>query len=132
MRWLGVMFVGWLASACASGPSIDSAQWRQRLRTAMQEPVSTRDQRDRQSRLLVEATSEADLERMNHTQVEAEFGKGTNCQNNAICQEQGFGSEDIYYPIGVATTDKIKQLPLLIIGYDQHGHVKRVFALRTH
>lgn len=132
MSRLGIVFAGSVAVACASGPSIDSAQWRQRLRTAMHEPVSSRDQRDQQSRLLVEATSEADLERMTYTQVEAEFGKGTNCQNNAICQEQGFGSEDVYYPIGVATTDKIKQLPLLIIGYDQHGHVKRVFALRTH
>jgi hypothetical protein len=121
------------SAACASGASVDTAaQWRERLHAAMFENVATRDQRDRLSRLMMDAVAGADIERMDLTQVQAAFGHGNACQSSSLCAEQGFNDEDVYYTIGVATDASIKQLPTLIIGYDQHAHVKRVYTLHTH
>ena len=120
-------------AACAStADQRSAAAARDRLRAAMQTPVATREQRDAQSRLLLDEVERAELERLSLSQVEAALGHGNSCRVSDLCEAQGFGPDDWYYPIGAIADDKIKQLPTLIVGFDPHGRVKRVFTLRTH
>lgn len=108
------------------------AQARDKLRDALNRPVHTRDERDDQSRLLLDTVEHAELERMTLSEVQAALGLGNACQASQLCSAQGFTGDDVYYVIGQAEDDSIKQMPTLILGFDPHGHVKRVFTLRTH
>jgi hypothetical protein len=122
-----------LSSACASqSDQLAVAQARDKLRAALSRPVHTRDERDDQSRLMLDAVEHAELERMTLSEVQAALGLGNVCQASDLCSAQGFSGDDVYYVIGQATDDRIKQMPTLILGFDPHGHVKRVFTLRTH
>jgi len=133
-RWLLLTAAVLSCAGCASsGDQLGAAQARDRLRSAMQTSVATREQRDAQSRLLVDEVERAQLERLTLSEVEAALGHGNSCRVSDLCEAQGFGPDDWYYPIGqIADDKKIKQLPTLIVGFDQHGRVKRVFSLRTH
>jgi hypothetical protein len=133
-RWVGVVALVSLAGACggSASSSVKREEWRAKLRTAMQEDVPTRDKRDELSRLMVEAVENGALDRLNQLDVQNAFGKGLSCDGNELCEKQGFESTDWYYPIGNATDDKIKQLPILIVGFDGHGRVSRVYTLKTH
>jgi len=119
--------------ACASaGDPQRIASARDRLRAAMQTSVATREQRDAQSRLLLQEVEDAQLERLTLSEIEAALGHGNSCRVSDLCAAQGFGPDDWYYPMGQAADEKVKQLPTLIIGFDPHGRAKRVFTLRTH
>lgn len=122
------------AASCASSEAdqLAVAQARDKLRASLNRPVHTRDERDDLSRLLVSAVEDARLERLSLAEVQAALGRGHACQASELCSEKGFTGDDIYYVIGQADDDKIRQLPTLILGFDQHGHVQRVFTLRTH
>ena len=121
------------AAACASaGDPQKVASARDRLRAAMQTSVATREQRDEQSRLLLREVEEAQLERLTLSEIQAALGHGNSCKVSDLCAAQGFSGDDWYYPIGQAADEKIKQLPTLIIGFDQHGRAARVFTLKTH
>lgn len=121
------------ASACAPAqPDPTAREWRERLATAMQAKVATREQRDENSRVLVEAIDHDALEGMNLAEIQARFGQGEPCSGQSLCAEQGFSGDDLYFAIGERTDDSIKQLPALIVGFDSHGGVKRVYTLRTH
>lgn len=125
--------VGVLLCACAGqSAQLSAAQARDKLRSALGREVHTRDERDDQSRLMIDAVEHADLERLTLSEVQATLGLGNSCQASDLCSDQGFRGDDVYYVIGQATDDKIKQMPTLILGFDPHGHVKRVFTLRTH
>jgi len=121
-------------SACASSEAdqLAVAQARDKLRAALNRPVHTRDERDDQSRLLVSAVEDAQLERLSLAEVQAALGRGHVCQASELCAAKGFSGDDVYYVIGQSEDDKIKQLPTLILGFDQHGRVQRVFTMRTH
>ena len=122
-----------LALACAAqSDPLRASQARDKLKAALGREVHTREERDDQSRLLVDAVEHAELERMTQSEVQAALGFGNSCQTSDLCSDQGFRADDFYYVIGRATDDKIKQMPTLIVGFDPHGHVKRVFTLRTH
>lgn len=122
-----------LNGACASrSDQLAAAQARDKLRDALGRPVHTREERDDQSRLLLDTVEHAELERMTLSEVQAALGLGNACQASELCSAQGFSGDDVYYVIGRAEDDKIKQMPTLILGLDQHGHVKRVFTYRTH
>lgn len=122
-----------LGFACASqSDQLTAAQARDKLRAALHRPVHTRDERDDQSRLMIDAVERADFERLTLSEVQAALGMGNSCQTSDLCSEQGFRGDDVYYVIGQAADDKIKQMPTVIFGFDPHGHVKRVFTLRTH
>jgi hypothetical protein len=122
-----------LVGACSSqSDQLRAAQARDKLRAALNTPVHTREERDDQSRLMVDAVEHAELERMTQSDVQAALGMGNTCQVSDLCSKQGFRGDDMYYVIGQAADDKIKQMPTLIVGFDPHGHVKRVFTLRTH
>lgn len=122
-----------LGSACASqSDQLAVAQARDKLRDALGRPVHTREERDDQSRLLLDSVEHAELERMTLSEVQAALGLGNACLASDLCSAQGFSGDDVYYVIGHAADDKIKQMPTLILGFDPHGHVKRVFTYRTH
>jgi hypothetical protein len=122
-----------LIAACApKGPDPTAAAWRERLQALMQERVSTRAQRDEHSRVLVDAVEHDALEGLDLAQVQAQFGHGQPCSEQALCAEQGFSGDDLYFQIGEIADDSIKQLPVLIVGFDTHGMVKRVYTLKTH
>ena len=121
------------AAGCATaGDPHKIASARDRLRAAMQTSVTTREQRDEQSRLLLREVEEAQLERLTLSEIQAALGHGNSCRVSDLCAAQGFGPDDWYYPIGQIGDEKIKQLPTLIIGFDPHGRAARVFTLRTH
>jgi hypothetical protein len=66
------------------------------------------------------------------SEVQAVLGRGNACQSSELCSEKGFSGDDVYYVVGQAADEKIKQLPTLILGLDPKGYVKRVYTLRTH
>jgi len=128
---LGVLVA--LGAGCASSqPDAAAGQWRTRLRNAMSVSVETRQERDRLSHVLVDAVEHDALEGLNLGEVQAAFGQGLSCADNSLCAEQGFTSDALYFPIGQVADDSIKQLPVLIVGFDGHGNIKRVYTLRTH
>lgn len=98
----------------------------------METEVTDRASRDQNSRLLVEAVEHDALEGLQLAEVQAAFGQGLSCEDNALCSAQGFGDDDLYYPIGQRTGEEPKQLPILIVGLGPHGEVERVFTLSTH
>ena len=122
-----------LLLACGpKGPDPTAAAWRDKLQGLMQERVSTRTQRDEHSRVLVDAVEHDAFEGLNLDQVQQKFGRGQPCSEQALCAEQGFSGDDLYYEIGEIADDSIKQLPVLIVGFDTHGTVKRVYTMKTH
>ena len=106
-------------------------QLRSRLRDTMGEPVTSRDQRDQHSRTLLEVADSGVLEGLNQEQLRAEIGRGQACRAE-ICDQNGFRESDWYYEIGVAESEEIKQLPVLIIGFDPRGRAARIWTLKTH
>jgi hypothetical protein len=117
---------------CGGGMSDAQAhQLRARLRSTMGEPVASREQRDEHSRTLVEVADSGVLEGLNQEQLRAEIGRGQACRAE-ICDQNGFQESDWYYEIGVAESDEIEQLPVLIIGFDPRGRAARIWTLKTH
>jgi hypothetical protein len=122
-----------LGSACATTqPDPAAKEWRTKLADAIREPVTSRDERDLHSRVMMNAVDHDAVVGLNADQVRAAFGPGVPCSGQALCAEQGFSGDDLYYAIGQPTDDKIKQLPVLIVGFDTHGAVKRIYTLKTH
>jgi hypothetical protein len=120
-------------AACAStADPLAAARARDRLRAAMQAPVATREQRDAQSRLLLSEVEPAQLERLTLSELQAALGHGSSCRASDLCAKYGFAPDDWYYAIGQVQDEAIKQLPTLIVGFDPHGRVHRVFTLKTH
>jgi hypothetical protein len=122
-----------LAAGCATTqPDPAAKEWRSKLADAIREPVASRDQRDQHSRLLIAAIDHDAIVGLNSDEVKAAFGPCEPCSGQALCAEQGFSGDDLYYAVGQPTDDKLKQLPVLIIGFDTRGTVKRVYTLKTH
>jgi hypothetical protein len=118
--------------ACAGAQaSAHAAQLRANLRNAMQKPITSRASRDEQSRLLANTVKEDALDGLDREKVRAAFGPGQSCRLD-VCSEQGFTAHDWYYEIGVIANESVKQLPLLLIAFDPHERVSRVFTLTTH
>jgi hypothetical protein len=126
--------VALVCALAACGPSLDQAQvadQRAQLRAAMDEPVATREERDAHSRLLQEVADKGALEGITYPELRKSFGPGLACAN-PLCEQYGFGENDIYYEIGRPKDEKVGQLPWLMIGLDPRGRVVRVFTLTTH
>ena len=142
-RWVPTLAAAWmllapltllalLGSAC--GPKLTDAEARDqraRLRSALDQPVATREARDAQSRLLADVADSGALQGLDQAEIRAAIGKGQACRD-PLCAKNGFGPNDYYYEIGVATGDDVKQLPVLIVGFDQSGHAARIWTLTTH
>lgn len=135
-RWLFVVALHAtiaLGAGCASTqPDPAAKEWRGKLANAIREPVETRDQRDDHSRVMVAAVDHDALVGLNADQVRAALGAGKPCAGQSLCSQQGFGGDDLYYAVGQDTNDEIKQLPVLIVGFDTHGNVNRTWTLKTH
>jgi hypothetical protein len=97
----------------------------------MQEPVQTLAERDQHSRLLADVVGKEALHGLDQEQVRAAFGPGDACRND-LCSKHGFTEGDWYYEIGRTENPKIKQLPVLIVGFDPQGRAVRVWTLTTH
>jgi hypothetical protein len=127
------LLLGLVAAGCAkAGPDPAAGEYRERLRAAMEVEVKDRVTRDDNSRVLVEAVEHDALEGLNLGEVQAAFGQGLSCASNTLCAAQGFTSDDLWFPIGQRSGHEPKQLPILIVGFDTHGLVKRVYTLKTH
>jgi hypothetical protein len=127
-----VTMLGLVLGACGASLSpAEAMQQRQRLRAAMQQPVSTREQRDDQSRLLADVVNKGALQKMSMEDVRAAFGPGQACRID-LCSQHGFTENDWYYEIGVIEGDQVKQLPVLIVGFDPQGRAARIWTLTTH
>lgn len=124
--------LGLLGIAC--GPKLTDAEARDqraRLRSALDQPVATREARDAQSRLLADIAASGALEGLDQGEVRAAIGKGQSCRH-PMCAQNGFRPDDYYYEIGVAQGDEVKQLPVLIVGFDPRGRATRIWTLTTH
>jgi hypothetical protein len=119
-------------AGCSSALSdVEARQQRQRLRDAMTVAIDSRDERDEQSRLLAEIAATGALDGLNSSEVRAALGRGQACRSE-LCEAQGFSEDDWFYEIGQAGSPDIKQVPVLIVGFDARGRVERVFTLTTH
>jgi hypothetical protein len=128
----GGLAAGLAASCATTQPDPAAKEWRAKLSDAIREPVASRDQRDEHSRVLIAAIDHDAIVGLTSDQVQAAFGPGEPCSGQALCAEQGFSGDDLYYAIGQPKDDKVKQLPALIVGFDTHGTVKRIYTLKTH
>jgi len=121
-----------LCLGCGGGlTEAQAQQQRARLRAALDQHVATRDARDAQSRLLAEVAQSGALEGLDQSQVRAAIGRGQACRA-PLCAEHGFSADDYYYEIGVIDGDEVKQLPVLIVGFDPRGRAARIWTLTTH
>lgn len=120
------------AIGCSSALSdAEARQQQQRLRDAMGTSIDSRQQRDEQSRLLADIVATGALDGLNSTQLRAALGPGQACRTE-LCDAQGFKDSDWFYEIGRAGSPDVKQVPVLIVGFDSRGRVARVFTLTTH
>lgn len=93
--------------------------------------IETRAARDEQSRLLADAVEHGSLDDLNRGQIQALFGKGAACRMD-VCAANGFTADDWYYEIGRSAGDDVKQLPVLIVGFDHRDRAAHVWTLTTH
>jgi hypothetical protein len=129
--------LAWLAALAGSagcGATLTDAQAREqrsKLRALLAQPVANREQRDQNSRSLVEIADSGALNGLNQQELRDAIGRGIACRAE-ICSQNGFRESDWYYEVGVAQSEEIKQLPVLIIGFDPRGHAARIWTLKTH
>ena len=127
-RWLCVL------ALVGCGASLSDAQaksLRSELRAAMGESVRTHDERDAHSRVLADVVGQGVVEGMTQLEIRMAFGQGRPCRI-ALCSKHGFSDSDWYYEIGLPEGDKVKQLPVMILGFDPRGRAVRVWTLTTH
>jgi hypothetical protein len=130
VAWVALIVSSALAG-CASGGGLPPAEWHAKLNAAMATEVSTPAQGQEQSRLLQAALDDGALDNMIRPDVQAAIGKGMPCRNE-LCEKQGFSETDWYYELGVVQGDAVKQLPVLIVGFDQMHRATRIWNLTTH
>lgn len=120
------------AFGCSSALSdVEARQQRQRLRAAIGTSLDSRAERDEQSRLLADIVATGALDGLNSSELRAALGPGQACRTE-LCEAQGFKDSDWFYDIGHAGGADVKQVPVLIVGFDARGRVARVFTLTTH
>lgn len=120
-------------AGCAKKQTMPPAAWRSKLRDAIAAEVNTRDQRNEHSRMMEQALEEGALEDMTRPEVQAALGKAINCSSRDLCDDNGFQGDDWYYELGqMGDEDKVKQLPVLIIGFGIKGEVVRTWTMTTH
>jgi hypothetical protein len=120
-----------LGGCAASLAPAEAMQLRRDLHAAMQQPVTTREQRDQHSRLLADVADRGALQHLDEANLRAAFGAGKACRI-PLCEQHGFSESDWYYEIGQLEEPKLKQLPVLIIGFDPQRRAARIWTLTTH
>src|ERR1700753_2499200 len=116
-RWIATLtcvLVGAVLSGCATERNSQHAvDLRQQLRAAMQTPVTSREQRDDQSRLMKKVVDEDALDGMTRPEVRAAFGPGLACTLD-VSHKNGFEETDWDYPTGVNESGKMQPAPLVL------------------
>jgi hypothetical protein len=134
-RWLRCgLAAGALLALWGCGAGLTQAQradLQRQLRDAMRTQIGTRAQRDDNSRLLAHVVDQGALHGLDQEQVRAALGRGEACRS-PLCEQHGFLESDWYYEIGHAQGPDVKQLPVLIVGFDPQGRAARVWTLTTH
>ncbi|HKO91679.1 MAG TPA: hypothetical protein VJU61_11025 [Polyangiaceae bacterium] len=118
-----------LLLACAHGPSAQETL--PRLRTALDEPVSSAEQNKQNSDLVVQVSEDKHLEGLTRLEVEQKLGKGDPCGRHPICGQRGFYEDDWYYEIGREGSTYLRHRPALILGFNRFGKVERTFVLEV-
>ncbi|MCS6799000.1 MAG: hypothetical protein NZ898_10795 [Myxococcota bacterium] len=127
---VALMAISTLVAGCG-GPSLAREEHWRRLAEAMRTPVRTRDDSAAASRTVQAAVDDGALDDLSRAEVEARIGRGDPCSRHPRCAELGFEDDDWFYTVG-DTSEAGAQPPLLIVGFDVSGRVRRVWNLRTH
>jgi hypothetical protein len=99
--------------------------------TPLQPDVAVSEQADARTRHLIEAVDKNAVRGMTRPDVRSEFGDGIACSLE-LCRQNGFAATDLYYEVRLRDMPPMKQLPLVLIGFDANEVVVRVFTLTTH
>jgi len=125
-----VLAAAFLASACG-GPPPSAQDTLPRLKSALDEPVSTPDQNKANSQLVVQVSEYKHIEGLTRLEVEEKLGKGADCSEHPICKERGFYPDDWYYEVGREGSSYVRHRPALIVGFNRFGKVDRTFVLEV-
>jgi hypothetical protein len=116
----------------ACGPAAPTAQETiPRLKSAIDEPVSSAEQNKQHSELVVLVSEEKHLHGLTRLELEEKLGKGDPCSAHPICDERGFYPDDWYYEIGTVGSSYVRHRPALIVGFNRFGKVERTFVLEV-
>lgn len=132
----GLGWIGWRVLAISwsfgCGPPPPSAQdTLPRLRQALSEPVTSKEQNQQNSQLTSEVSKHRLLHGLTRSDVERELGKGAPCSEHPLCHERGFFPDDWYYEVGDAGASYIRHRPALVVGFNRFGKVERTFVLEV-
>jgi hypothetical protein len=125
---------GWvlLAFLIGCGPPPPSAQETlPRLRSAIDEPVSSPELNKQHSDLAILVSDEKHVQGLTRLELEQKIGKGALCSAHPICKERGFYPDDWYYEIGTVGSSYVRHRPALIVGFNRFGKVERTFVLEV-
>lgn len=120
------------ASACAGAPARPKDELFADFNRLSAKPLVTRDDGDAASRIAEELASSHALDRMTRLEVMQAIGRGDDCVRHRDCAEHGFLDNDWHYTVGQPSAEFAGNVPVLIVGFDGHGDVERVWNLRTH
>ena len=121
-----------LLVACGGGPQVPPDQLLAELARARETPVSSGEESATHSRLVQDVVDADALQDLRRFEVEEKIGRGEPCSRHPRCGQLGFQADDWFYPIGAMGEGYGGPVPLLIVGFDRHGAVDRVWTLRTH
>ncbi len=120
-----------LVVACG-GPSIPRERLLANLRDALDEPVEDAEAADRHSRAVQQVVDADALQGLRRFEVQERLGRGDPCSRHPRCAELGFEPDDWFYGVGALGGGYPGPVPSLIVGFDHHGVVVRVWNLRLH
>jgi hypothetical protein len=119
-----------LLAACG-GAAPSAQETLPRLRSAIDEPVSSPEQNKQHSDLALQISEEKQLHGLTRIELEEKVGKGAQCSAHPICNERGFYPDDWYYEIGREGSSYVRHRPALIVGFNRFGKVERTFVLEV-
>lgn len=129
MRKKGFIFAACLWVGCGGASRVTDTTY-QRLQEMTNTPVETQSQSAHRSQILEAALNESAFANMTREQVLAKIGRGDDCSRHTECSRQGFFDDDWYYTMGASGSNYAP--PVLILGFDRFGRVKRTWNMRTH
>jgi hypothetical protein len=119
-----------LAAAC--GPkAVPATETLPRLRAAIDGTVTTPEQNKANSELVQQVSDEGHLLGLTRDELAERIGKGDECSNHPLCDEQGFDPSDWYYEVGHPGEGYMRVRPALIVGFDRFGKSVRTYNLRV-
>ena len=130
MRSRAVLWFGLVVVFACGGASRVTDETYKRLRSMTETPVETQSESAHRSQFLEAALNERAFANMTRAEVQQRIGQGDDCSRHSECKRQGFFDDDWYFTMGAQGSNYAP--PVLIIGFDQFGRVKRTWNMRTH